>query len=128
MTNEAKDERFELSLLYRPENLKPNDKRTYEYLEKSISCLLEEDTIENYFSDYYDKDGLIMHRTRSFIKDQLQPFLNYLREKAELCKLDVLFDMIEGYDENDITRIKRKINAKYIVLENSEKIGSVKKK
>ena len=114
MLDEEKDAEYRIPdiMLYQPENLNPNNKRVYDCLEKNLNRLLGDEVIEDYFSEFYDRDCHVMKRTRSLISEQLLPFLQYLREKADSYKLDVIFDSIECYDD-DISQIMAKVKLEY---------------
>ncbi len=80
---------------YSIEELERADRQSVETVNEFAEVILSERTIEQYLDD-----NVLGNSVKALYKDVLTPFVEYLKERSEYYKVDLILRYCEEYEKN----------------------------
>ena len=90
--------------VYNPDNLNQIDKRINDELTDVKNEVLSEEVLEEYLAEKYGN----AYFTACFLKEHLEPFIDFLKTKFDYCICDRIIDSIESYSDEEYEMIVKK--------------------
>ena len=88
-------------IIYKPENLNTQDRYVTDELEKGKKEILSDDTLDEYLSEHFCGAGF----TAQLVREQLEPFMDFLKKRWDWFICDKIIDSIDGYSDEEFEAI-----------------------
>lgn len=85
------------------ENLKSADRNVVDILDDATKSVINEERLEEYLSETYSGRYF-----QEMVREQLIPFIKFLRYRMDLFVCDYIIDTIEEYPEEELAEIRKR--------------------
>ena len=101
---ERKEKMYLDETIYKPDNLNEKDRYVTDELERGRTEILGDDILDEYLDEKFGGASL----TAQLIREQLEPFIDFLKKKWDWFICDKIIDSIDGYSEEEFEAITSK--------------------